>query len=92
MIATSVSVSVFLTVLVIAVAFIVWYRMKVKFRKPEITQGEVTVDQPTATNNLTDGLELDTMNAQTRTNLDTLQSEGSASSEDNGLGPREGEV
>ena len=88
MIATSVSVSVFLTVLVIAVAFIVWYRMKVKFRKPEITQGEVTVDQPTATDNLTDGLELGTM----RTNLDTLQSEGSAGSEDNGLGPREGEV
>lgn len=89
MIATSVSVSVFLTVLVIAVAFIVWYRMKVK---GAITQSEGSVDQPTAGDNLTDGLEPDTPDAQTRTNLDTLQRDDSTSSEDNGPGRRATEV
>ena len=83
MIAASVSVSVFLTVLVIAVAFIVWYRMKVK---GEITRSQESVDQPTASDNLTAGLEPDTLRAT------NLQREDSASSEDNGPVPRATEV
>jgi hypothetical protein len=88
-IAASVSVSLFLSVLVIAVAFIVWYRLKVR---AGITRREGSVDQPTATDNLMDGLEPSTLNAQTRTSLEPGQSEGSESSEDNGPGPGAREV
>ena len=89
-IAASVSVSLFLSVLVIAVAFVVWYRLKVR---TGITRREGSVDQPTATDNLMDGLEPSTLNAQTRTSLEPGQSEGnSESSEDNGPGPGAREV
>jgi hypothetical protein len=96
-IATAISVSVFLSVLVLAVAFITWYRVKVKVRKLEVTQREHSADgslrQPTAVDNLTDGMELHTLNAQTnRDSMDTVQRDASARSEENIFLPREGVV
>jgi hypothetical protein len=96
-IAVSVGVSVFLTVLVIAVAFIAWYRMKINLRKGEITrrEGSVegTVDQPTAVDNPMDGMELDALHEHRNGDSETPRSDANAGSEDNdGVGPREGVV
>jgi hypothetical protein len=71
-IAASVSLAVFLTVLVVTAAFIAWYRMKLKFRNLEIVQREhyvrTTVEPPTAADNLANSLELHNLAGDTTNN------------------------
>jgi hypothetical protein len=87
-IAASVSVAVFLTVLVVAAAFIASYRMKLKFRKLEILQREhsvrMSVEHPAAAENFANGLELNDMAGDVTANRDrrTLRSEDIDTSDD----------
>lgn len=81
MIGVSVSVCVFLTVLVLGVVFIAWYRMKVKFQKVEVVGTDELAEGGTANGNLVD-VELDNLNEQTADAPRSLSSDDSVRERD----------